>query len=291
MFQSLPVLAGYTLANSLVRVSGDGLTVAGSCAILTSPAQYQAFRWTAAGGIRGLGFARAGDQRSEARGISRDGRTIVGISINMNTGLSVGFEWRSDRGMVVLSEGYYASAVSADGSVIVGGASTGAVYWDAQRQAHILPYSQEIAPGAMCVSDDGKTIGGVLSQQDPYLSEAFIWTETRGIQTVRDYAGLHGITIPPDWRLTSCLAMSGDASVIGGKVLGPNREQRGYVLEFGPLCAADFNADGGIDGVDVQAFFDAWEAGLGVADVNEDGGVDGVDVDVFFHSWESGACS
>ncbi|MBS0198454.1 MAG: hypothetical protein JSR77_17015 [Planctomycetes bacterium] len=213
------------------------------------------------------------------------------MSLNISSGSSVGFEWRSDRGMVALSEGYYASAVSADGSVIVGGATTGAVYWDAQRQAHILPYSQEIVPGATCVSDDGKTIGGALQQQDLDMVEAFIWTEARGIQTVRDYAGLRGVTIPPDWRLSSCEAMSGDARVIGGKVVGPNRERRGYVLAFGPLCAADFNADGGIDGVDVQAFFDAWESGLGVADVNEDGGVDGVDVDVFFHSWESGGCS
>ncbi|MBX3382889.1 MAG: hypothetical protein KF864_05210 [Phycisphaeraceae bacterium] len=55
-------------------------------------------------------------------------------------------------------------------------------------------------------------------------------------------------------------------------------------------CPADFNQDGGIDGSDVQAFFDAWEQGDPTADVNYDGGVDGDDVDFFFAAWENGGC-
>ena len=55
-------------------------------------------------------------------------------------------------------------------------------------------------------------------------------------------------------------------------------------------CFADFNQDGGIDGADVDAFFDAWENGESGADVNEDGGIDGTDVSAFFDAWESGGC-
>ena len=55
-------------------------------------------------------------------------------------------------------------------------------------------------------------------------------------------------------------------------------------------CPADFNQDGGIDGADVNAFFEAWEAGESTADVNCDGGVDGSDIDVFFPAWEAGGC-
>jgi hypothetical protein len=55
-------------------------------------------------------------------------------------------------------------------------------------------------------------------------------------------------------------------------------------------CAADFNQDGGVDGADVDAFFDAWEAGDGSADVNQDGGIDGADVAAFFVLWEAGGC-
>jgi hypothetical protein len=55
-------------------------------------------------------------------------------------------------------------------------------------------------------------------------------------------------------------------------------------------CPADFNQDGGVDGADVSAFFEAWEAGEPSADVNLDGGVDGSDVDAFFLVWENGGC-
>jgi hypothetical protein len=54
-------------------------------------------------------------------------------------------------------------------------------------------------------------------------------------------------------------------------------------------CIADVNADGGIDGGDIDAFFAFWEAGDGRGDVNLDGGVDGVDIESFFVAW-SGGC-
>jgi len=64
----------------------------------------------------------------------------------------------------------------------------------------------------------------------------------------------------------------------------------GTLIETGPACPADFNADGGIDGGDIEAFFGAWEAGEGTADVNADGGVDGSDIATFFAAWEAGGC-
>lgn len=57
-----------------------------------------------------------------------------------------------------------------------------------------------------------------------------------------------------------------------------------------PPCAADFNADGGVDGADVESFFLAWEQGIACGDVNLDGGVDGADVEGFFVVWEAGGC-
>ena len=56
------------------------------------------------------------------------------------------------------------------------------------------------------------------------------------------------------------------------------------------VCIGDFNRDGGSDGADVQAFFQAWEQGVPAADANADGGVDGADAQVFFERWEVGAC-
>lgn len=56
------------------------------------------------------------------------------------------------------------------------------------------------------------------------------------------------------------------------------------------LCAADYNSDGGVDGSDVQAFFDHWTAGDACADVNGSGGIDGSDVQTFFDLWQTGGC-
>jgi len=61
-------------------------------------------------------------------------------------------------------------------------------------------------------------------------------------------------------------------------------------LTVGAYCPADFNQDGGIDGADVDSFFQEWEAGNAAADTNQDGGVDGADVQTFFAAWENGGC-
>ncbi|MBL9000382.1 MAG: hypothetical protein JNK25_04530 [Phycisphaerae bacterium] len=55
-------------------------------------------------------------------------------------------------------------------------------------------------------------------------------------------------------------------------------------------CPADFDHNGGVDGGDVEAFFNAWSAGGMEGDVNCDGGVDGPDVEWFFVNWENGGC-
>jgi hypothetical protein len=55
-------------------------------------------------------------------------------------------------------------------------------------------------------------------------------------------------------------------------------------------CPIDFNQDGGVDGQDIQAFFQAWESGDPSGDINRDGGVDGSDIADFFARWEAGAC-
>jgi uncharacterized membrane protein len=65
-----PGLSGVPLQSSAAGVSADGMVVAGTTG-------NQAFRWTAAGGMVGLGFG-AGGIGTEANGISGDGLVVVG---------------------------------------------------------------------------------------------------------------------------------------------------------------------------------------------------------------------
>lgn len=60
------------------------------------------------------------------------------------------------------------------------------------------------------------------------------------------------------------------------------------IAQLNVQATGDFNGDGGIDGSDVAAFFEAWETGDAPADVNSDGGIDGSDVEWFFERWEAG---
>ncbi|MFZ4574545.1 MAG: GC-type dockerin domain-anchored protein [Phycisphaerales bacterium] len=59
-------------------------------------------------------------------------------------------------------------------------------------------------------------------------------------------------------------------------------------IRSSPICRADFNHDGSVDGDDTIAYFAAWEANDPAADFNADGGVDGDDVIAFFGRWDGG---
>lgn len=65
-----------------------------------------------------------------------------------------------------------------------------------------------------------------------------------------------------------------------------------WAAEIEPApCPADYNGDGGIDGTDIQVFFEDWENAVHRADLNLDGGIDGADVQYFFQVWEAGGCA
>lgn len=99
----LGVLPGTT--RSYARgISGDGSTVVGACEFSQSTGLFgQAFRWTAQGGMQGLGYTRPGGTMSRAQAISRDGSTIVGYSQSDGFGGPVeGFVWREGAGIQAL---------------------------------------------------------------------------------------------------------------------------------------------------------------------------------------------
>ena len=64
--------------------------------------------------------------------------------------------------------------------------------------------------------------------------------------------------------------------------------QRGLFVVRLDICAADFNADGAIDTLDVLAFLNAWTSGDGSADLNGDGVNNTLDVLAFLNLWATG---
>jgi hypothetical protein len=53
---------------------------------------------------------------------------------------------------------------------------------------------------------------------------------------------------------------------------------------------ADFDDNGGVDGLDVEAFFTNWMASRMIADVDLDATVDAADVAAFLDVWTAGGC-
>lgn len=70
------------------------------------------------------------------------------------------------------------------------------------------------------------------------------------------------------------------------RVCGPCGCATSEPIPFRFTFVSDFNIDGGVDGADVEAFLEAWQASSQAADVNCDGGVDGADLQTFFLCWQ-----
>jgi probable HAF family extracellular repeat protein len=161
-------------------VSADGTVVVGWAE--NAAWQPRAFRWTASGGMQDLGTLPGGCC-SEAYGVSADGSVVVGRAKNAAREWRA-FRWTASGGMQNLglppgyddAPGYERNSeawdVSADGSVVVGGARNDlaqfrAFRWTASRGMEDLnrTYASLLTPGsvlevATATSPDGRYIVG-----------------------------------------------------------------------------------------------------------------------------------
>ncbi len=154
-------------------VSADGSVVVGRS---WSASDFEAFRWAEQTGMVGLGGPPGEAFPREANGVSADGSVIVGATTDPQA-----FRWTGAEGVVTLGGGT-ARDVSANGSVIVGGAP--AFRWTAEHGMVGL------GPGtAYGVSADGSVIVGVS------VGEPFRWTEATGMVSLGGpYGAAYGVS-------------------------------------------------------------------------------------------------
>lgn len=180
-------------------VSADGSVVVGYS--MSDPGD-QAFRWTPAGGMVGLGDLSGGSFFSDAYGVSADGQVVVGQSASLSG--SQAFRWTAAGGMVGL--GYIpggnnvsiALASSADGSLIVGYSSPG---------------------------------GDV----------AFMWDPSNGMRDFREVLLNTGIDGPPDWSLQSARGVSADGKTLVGIGTNPQSKDEAWIATLGEACTTATN--------------------------------------------------
>lgn len=243
--QPLPEPPG-TISLEPFAISGDGQVVTGRIVLATGAPR--TFRWTPAEGMSIIG---AGTDPVDVQmvDLSWDGSMACGYRYDSATGRAEGFRWtlgghEDPIGPIAGRDpNMIPSAISADGSRIVGYNQGRAFIWDSARGSRLLD-AAVLAAGvdlnnwtfhtATGISGDGRIISvQALYPQPPYFSYGGIVLLDEGC--------------------------TGDFNRDGG-VDGGDVEAFFRAWEAG-AARADLNLDGGVDGADVEAFFRAWESG------------------------------
>lgn len=217
--------AGPLGGTQAVALSGNGQVVVGHAWPrgfgLAPPGtlpEVQAFRWSAAGGMQGLGFFGASaPQQTYANAVSWDGSVVVGrgvIAFAPGVEETRAFRWTASRGLQVIVGGgpdsaSSANGVSADGAIVVGSISaprfgTEAFRWTEAGGVERLGFLPGASSsGAAAISGDGGTIVGSSGLQ------AFRWTASGRMASL-------GSPDDPAWRSARASAVSFDGAVIAG---------------------------------------------------------------------------
>jgi uncharacterized membrane protein len=184
-FTDLGGLPQSPYACRVAAVSGDGSTVVGGFGLLG-----EAFRWTRATGMVGLGVLPPHGAGSWANAVSFDGSVIVGgapgwVDPPVPIETYGAFRWSIETGMTPLSVPslylWEATGVSADGSVIVGDlnpiepAQSGFIWTTASGPGALD------CPGLTCFANAVSALGGTVVgtfQPEPEMGYAAIrWTD------------------------------------------------------------------------------------------------------------------
>jgi probable HAF family extracellular repeat protein len=203
------------ISSEAIDVSANGSVVVG---FRTTGAGREAFRWTASGGMVGLGDLAGGDFFSAATGVSADGSVVVGYGRSV-TGWDQAFRWTASGGMVGLGDlpggdpQSSAEGVSGDGTIVVGIGSPlspdrSPFRWTANSGMVALDALLNNTGGAAAdVSANGTVVVGRIRIQTGI--EAFRWTASGGMIGLGDFPG-SGVN-------SQANAASADGSVIVGQ--------------------------------------------------------------------------
>ncbi len=265
-------------------ISGDGTIVVGRAESGPNNYEYgEAFRWTAASGMKSMGKLTPQSFLSDARAISRDGSTIVGFNKNEVLWFQA-FVWTEAGGMKALPAltgvpSSEANAVNADGTVVAGSSKsqfgpTHAVRWVNGLPQDLASPSISFNSDAYSINDDGSVVGGSYSTGP--LSFAFIWSEATGMLDAKDYLAPHGVTVPTGYKLEYVYAIAGDGLTFGGSARNLSTNKReGFIATIpGKDCMADCDASGELDIDDFICFQTRFAISDPYADCDSSGALD-----------------
>jgi probable HAF family extracellular repeat protein len=198
--QALGVFLAQSHYNDVQAISADGSTIIGRGP--NAKGQLEPFRWTAAGGVEGLGLLAPADPQGQgyAQDVNTDGSVIVGMSLNERNFWEP-FRWTHENGLQPL--GFL-------GNPAVNGGAT----WDPRGPS----FGAKFESSAFAVSADGKTVvGKSVNPHGDY--EPFIWTEAGGMRDLGPLLG--GASFGEEIGEGDANGISADGSIVVG--MAPNR--------------------------------------------------------------------
>jgi probable HAF family extracellular repeat protein len=186
-------LAGGGFNSNGLAISADGSTIVGYGQ--TSAANPEAFRWTAANGIVGLGVLPSGI--SIAGAVSADGSVVIGTD---NGAPSASFRWTQADGLQVLTNA-----------------------------------GQDMNSNAIAVSGDGSLVGGIDydSPNGVSVKGAFLWDSVHGERLLKDILTGSGVDLS-GWFLYDVTGISADGAIVTGEAVNADSEIEGFVANLVP---------------------------------------------------------
>lgn len=193
-FRGLGFLPGEDANSAGMAIATDGAFVAGWC-------DMKAVRWSGSGlgNVEPLGVLPPPfDGGTFGYGISADGSTVVGFGRGFEIVTPYwAFVWREGEGMIPLGPapsgdsiaGSYATAISADGRVVVGASDIETGYPRAFVMGPLREWTavtNEPSIAAAVSADGGTVVGG---QSIRGIDSPFMWSEPNGVTLLGDLPG------------------------------------------------------------------------------------------------------
>jgi hypothetical protein len=221
-------------------LSADGGTVVGRRE-RPDLATVEAFRWTLAGGVEGLGFLPHTNERSEAWAVSASGDVATGDARNYTD--APGFLWTAAGGVAPLAamsgqgQPRYTRAMSKDGTTIAGLVDNSVIFvWsESAGYQYLADFDPSHGKWPRDLDQDGTVmVGGSVSHSYP---TAFHWKAADGMRPLGEVlADDYGLDVE-NWILHDAVAISPNGRYIVGVGTNPDGQREGFVAFLGsPAC-------------------------------------------------------